>query len=74
MEQLEIERGQYAHFLYKGAVSGFGAAMGRFYGAWLPQSGFALDHRPHFERLDQRYLGPTHPDSVEEVYIPVKKL
>tara|TARA_R110002124_G_scaffold282524_3_gene457729 strand:+ start:25 stop:171 length:147 start_codon:yes stop_codon:yes gene_type:complete len=39
---------------------------------WLPSSDFELDHRPHFEVLDERYLGSQNLKSVEEVWVPVR--
>ena len=37
---------------------------------WLPKSEFQVDHRPHFEKLGDKY-NPTDPNSEEEVFIPI---
>lgn len=64
--------GTYAVFTYRGGMAEFLAASRYFYDVWLPQSGYELDHRPHFECMDDRYKGPADPNSEEEVWIPVK--
>ncbi|MBM3414693.1 MAG: GyrI-like domain-containing protein [Bacteroidetes bacterium] len=42
------------------------------YFSWLPQSGFTLDNRPHFELLGANYKNGD-PASEEDLYIPIKK-
>lgn len=71
MEELILEGGKYAVFLYEGVARNFPVILGEFYGEWLPQSGEQLGQGPHFEVLDHRYLGPENPKSVEEVWIPL---
>lgn len=73
IEHLTLPGGLYAHFVYKGEMTKFGNTMRDFFVNWLPQSDYILDHRPHFERLDERYLGPMNPDSLEDVYLPVSR-
>lgn len=41
------------------------------YTQWLPQSGYVLDNRPHFEKMPSGYI-PGHPDSEEDIYIPIR--
>ncbi|MEP1151510.1 MAG: GyrI-like domain-containing protein [Balneola sp.] len=72
MEALELMEGKYALFIHKGTMESFPKTLGYIYEEWLPTSGFSVDHRPHFELLDERYLGPNHPDSEEEVWVPIK--
>jgi len=43
------------------------------YSSWLPSSGYALDHRPHFELLGDKYKNGD-PASEEDIYIPVRKI
>ena len=71
MEQHLLTGGQYAVFIHKGPVNTFEDTANYIYGKWLPHSGFKLDHREHFEILGEKYLGPHHPDSEEEVWVPI---
>lgn len=65
--------GLYAVFVHRGPAKSFGQTAARIYGEWLPQSPYEIDNRPHFEILDDKYLGPDHPDSEEEVWIPIRE-
>ncbi len=71
-KSLQIETGLYAIFEHHGSVLDFNRTMTFILQEWLPNSEYVLDHRAHFEVLDHRYLGPMNPDSVEDVYIPIK--
>lgn len=71
MERLVLPGGDYAVFLHKGPVTTFSQTLRDIYQGWLPTSGYRLDHRPHFEILGAKYLGPMHPESEEEVWIPI---
>lgn len=70
MESFVLEGGLYAVFTYKGLAQHFGAFMRYILSEWLPQSPYQLDHRPHFNVLGKGYK-KKHPDSEEEVYIPI---
>lgn len=72
MQALELKGGLYAVFLYKGMAKDFSSAFQYIFSEWLAKSDYELDQRPHFEFLDHRYLGAENPDSVEEVWIPIK--
>lgn len=72
MESLELSGGKYAVFIHKGSMANFQNTLNYIYTKWLPTSEFELDHRPHFEVLDERYLGPQNPESEEEVWVPIK--
>lgn len=72
MDFLEIPGGKYAIFLHKGDMATFQKILSYIYTEWLPSSGFKVDHRPHFEKLDERYLGHQNPESEEEVWVPIK--
>jgi len=72
MEVLKIPAGRWAVFLYKGSVRDFHKFANYIFASWLPQSGEQLDNRPHYEYMSRDYLGPNHPDSEEEVWIPIK--
>ncbi len=72
METLDLPGGKYAVFIHKGTVADFQQTLNFIHLKWLPDSEFELDHRPHFEVLDDRYLGPQNPESQEEVWVPIK--
>ena len=72
MDQLIIPGGIYAIFIHKGPVHTFHKTIQYIYGQWIPGSDYALDQRPQFEIMTEKYLGPDHPDSEEEVWIPIK--
>lgn len=70
MQTFTLPAGLYAVFEYKG--SGNDPRIFQFiFGTWLPGSGYALDHRPHFEVLGATYKN-NDPDSEEEIWIPVR--
>lgn len=71
MESMQIEGGQYAVFVHKGLAGTFGKTSGYIFGEWLPNSGYALDERAHFQLMGEKYYGPNDPDSEEEVWIPI---
>lgn len=69
-EHLEIPTGTYAVFHYKGLSSD--STIWRYiYSRWLPNSEWALDDRPHFERLGSKYKNDD-PTSEEDIYIPIR--
>lgn len=71
MHALTIPSGLYAVFLHKGPASQGARTFSYIFGTWLPSSGYAIDNRPHFEILGEKYKH-DQPDSEEEVWIPVK--
>jgi len=72
MQRVEIEKGKYAIFTYKGKSQGISTLMEYIYGPWLQESEFQIDNRAHFEYMGENYLGPNDPESEEEVWIPIK--
>ena len=72
MEKFVLEGGLYAVFLHKGLGSEFTKTMSYIFGDWLPKSEYKIDNRPHFELLGATYKN-NHPDSEEEVWIPIKE-
>ncbi len=70
METILLPGGLYAVFLHKGAASEAPRTFGYIFGTWLPGSEYLLDNRPHFEILGEKYRN-DHPDSEEEIWIPV---
>jgi AraC family transcriptional regulator len=71
MDSLLLAGGLYAVFDYKGDASNAAEIFGYIIGVWLPQSGYVLDNRPHFELLGPKYK-PGDPKSEEEIWIPIK--
>ena len=72
MQSLTLNEGMYAVFRYKGLPQEFGMFMNSILREWIPQSHYEIDHRPHFNILGKAYKN-NHPDSEEDVYIPIKK-
>lgn len=64
-------QGKHAVFNYKGKPSEAAPFFQKILTETIPQNGLAIDNRPHFELLTEKYLG-EHPDSEEEIWIPVK--
>lgn len=71
MESLILDPGRYAVFLYKGNATDAGPAFEYIFREWLPNSGYTLDERPHFEVLGKNYNN-RNADSEEEIWIPIK--
>lgn len=71
METFVIPGGKYAVFQYKGNPANGAEVFRYILTEWLPQSGYVLDHRPHFEILGDKYKNGSN-DSEEAIYIPVK--
>ncbi|MFY0600206.1 MAG: GyrI-like domain-containing protein [Cyclobacteriaceae bacterium] len=71
LEKFTLKGGLYAVFIHKGLPSDFPKTMQFIFGEWMPQSEYQPDHRPHFEVLGSKYKN-NHPDSEEEVWIPIK--
>lgn len=72
MEALTLPGGLYAVFLHKGDASMAQKTFQHIYGVWLPNSGYSLDDRPHFEILGEKYKN-NDPNSEEEIWIPILK-
>jgi len=71
MEALVLPAGLYAVFLYHGAASQADPTFQYIFGTWIPNSGYSLDNRPHFEILGKKYKNED-PGSEEEIWIPIK--
>ena len=72
MKSFELAAGTYAVFNHIGnTVEGFMQSIHYIIGDWLPDSGYVLDLRPHFEVLGEKY-DRFNPNSEEEIWIPVK--
>lgn len=71
MQSFCLLGGEYAIFDYVG-MSSDPSIFQYIYSEWLPQSGYRLDDRPHFEVLGAKYKN-NDPNSEEEIWIPVCK-
>lgn len=69
VESFHLQGGLYAVFDHKGSGT---EIFQRIFTEWLPQSGYMLDNRPHFEVLGEKYKNNSA-DSEEEIWIPVKR-
>ena len=67
MSLLTIPGGKYAVFTHVGPDT---SIFQQIYGAWIPNSAYNLDDRPHFELLDEHYK-KGDPYSKEEIWIPI---
>ncbi len=72
METMTLPAGLYAVFLYKGPASAASQTYRSIFGAWLPNSDFLLDNRPHLAVMGAKYKNED-PGSEEELWIPVKQ-
>lgn len=72
MNATVLKGGLYAVFTHVGSVKEFVNTSNYIYGTWLPNSEYELDSRAHFELLGDKYLGHDHPESEEEIWIPIK--
>lgn len=72
-ETLIIPKGMYAVFLHKGLLIDFPKTLDFIYSQWLPNSGYMLDHRPHFDVMGEKY-SPTSLNSEEEIWVPITPL
>jgi AraC family transcriptional regulator len=70
METFTLNAGLYAVFDYKG-LNTDDSIYHFIYREWIPNSYYALDDRPHFEILGEKYKN-NDPTSEEEIWIPIK--
>jgi AraC family transcriptional regulator len=68
---LNLPGGLYAIFPYKGLPTEAAGTFQFIIGTWIPNSGYLLDNRPHFEILGEKYK-TDDPDSEEEIWIPIQ--
>jgi AraC family transcriptional regulator len=71
IEVFYLPGGLYAVFLHKGAAATGERTFRYIFETWLPDSGYSIDNRPHFEVLGEKYKNDSL-DSEEEIWIPVK--
>ena len=71
MRRYDLSGGQYAVFLHKGPASDYPKSMQFIFGQWLPDSGFELEQREHFEILPEGY-DPMDQEAEEEIWVPIR--
>ncbi|WP_296385213.1 GyrI-like domain-containing protein [Winogradskyella sp.] len=69
MEAFTILEGEYAVFLHKGMDAS--ATYQRVMNEWLPNSGYEIDNRSHFQVMGDKYKNGSS-DSEEDFYVPVR--
>lgn len=69
MDVFTLKGGFYAVFPYTGRSTDT-SIFNWIFSEWLPASGYALDDRPHFEVLGNKYKNDD-PLSEEEIWIPI---
>ena len=72
MAAVDVPAQRYARFQHRGPVSGLPDTFRAIHGSWLPAAGLAAVDGIEFEYMDQRFLAPDHPDSLTELYIPIR--
>lgn len=72
MNSIVIPSGKYAIFMHKGDAKKFSETMNFILKIWLSESQYELDDRMHFQIMKDKYLGENNPNSVEEIWIPIK--
>lgn len=72
LEAMTLAGGLYAVFHYVGPNTDHRIYQ-FIYGEWLPQSGYVLDARPHFDVLGEKYRN-NDPLSEEEIWIPIRSI
>jgi AraC family transcriptional regulator len=71
METFILSSGLNAVFHYTGLSTGISSFHQNIFNVWLPNSGYNLDNRAHFEVLGEKYKN-NDPSSEEEIWIPIK--
>ncbi len=69
MDSLIIPKGKYAVFNHRGKGSQASKVYRYILEDWLPNSEFALDNRPHFAVMGEKYKNED-PESEEELWFP----
>lgn len=72
MAEFVIASGTYVVFSFKGAMSDFPESRRYIFQEWLPQSGYQLDQKAHFEILSEDYSKDLQ-NIKEEIWIPIRE-
>ena len=71
LEPYTMKGGQYAVFEHIGPARTFPMTIATIFTKWLPTSGYSIDDRAHFEKLEEGY-SPIDENAREEIWIPIK--
>ncbi len=71
MDTFILPGGWYAVFIYQGDPRQASPFFQYILSTWLPNSGYELDDRPHFEILGEKFKRDD-PSSEEEIWIPIR--
>ncbi|MGC5703549.1 MerR family transcriptional regulator [Pseudomonas sp. NFXW11] len=71
MVEVQIPARLYARVEHHGSVATLPETFRAAYSEWLPAAGLRPADALEFEYSGERFLGPMHPDSVTELYIPL---
>jgi len=71
LEPFTLPSGIYAVFIHKGGPDTGPQTFQYIFATWLPNSGYRIDNRPHFELLGTKYTN-NDPNSEEEIWIPIR--
>lgn len=71
MEGFTIPKGEYLKVLHKGMNAG--DTYQKIMSDWLPNSGYVIDDRPHFQVMGEKYKNGS-PDSEEDFFLPIKRI
>ncbi len=69
----KIPEHHYAVFSSEGRLSELGKTFQFAYKEWLPKSEYEMADCFDFELYDERFKGADNPESVIDIYIPVKR-
>ncbi|WP_434630854.1 MerR family transcriptional regulator [Chromobacterium sp. CV08] len=72
MAAVDVPAQRYARFRHVGPVDGLPATFRAIHGSWLPAAGLEPVDGIEFEYMDERFIAPDHPDSLTELYIPIR--
>jgi AraC family transcriptional regulator len=64
---------KYLVFSCRGGVAEIVNTLQSAYHEWLPSSGYVVEERFDFELYDERFKGPNHPETVIDLYVPIRK-
>lgn len=73
MERYSVPAQRYARFTHTGPVTGLAETYRTIWQSLEPVWNLKPTYGPDFEHYDERYLGPDHPDSQIDLYIPIEK-
>ena len=71
LETHTISAGLYVVFVHRGTAADAERTYRGIFETWIPSSSYAVDERPHFAVMGEKYKNDSA-DSEEEIWIPVK--